>query len=127
MNIFRCLFALSLLTQSTAFVPAAARAKLSLQTAKIEDSDDLFPTGEPGQYEGSVDWDEEWKKVVKNQNQPKERPGKDFYKSDAEIAAIRAANKAQERVVEVAKEMPSLPSWNQLKGDWKVRCCCRCV
>ena len=44
-----------------------------------------------------VTWigDAEWKKVVESKAK-KERPGKDFYKSDAEIAAIKAANKAQE-------------------------------
>jgi hypothetical protein len=40
-------------------------------------------------YTGSVDWDAEWKKVVKNQDRiARDRPGKDFYKSEAEIAAI---------------------------------------
>ena len=34
---------------------------------------------------GSVDWDAEWQKVVKDQDQPSKRPGK--YKTQAEIAA----------------------------------------
>ena len=75
-----------------------------------------------GDYQGSVDWDAEWKKVVKNQGQPTERPGKDFYKSEAEIAAIRAMNRAQEQAQKASSNMPSMPSWDSLKGDWKVRC-----
>ena len=38
---------------------------------------------------GSVDWDAEWQKVVKDQDQPSKRPGK--YKSQAEIAASKYA------------------------------------
>jgi hypothetical protein len=42
------------------------------------------------EYTGSVDWDAEWKKVMKNKDSisSMDRPGKDFYKSEAEIAAI---------------------------------------
>lgn len=81
-------------------------------------------TGGDG-YTGSVDWDAEWKKVVKNKALVEEnRPGKDYYKSEAEIAAIKAANRATkqvDRVAErVASNMPSLPTWNSVKGDWKV-------
>lgn len=42
-------------------------------------------------YEGSVDWDAEWKKVVEDRDQPAQRPGN--YKSQAEIGAIKATNK----------------------------------
>jgi hypothetical protein len=50
-----------------------------------------FPPEETAEYTGSVDWDAEWKKVVKNggvASNSGDRPGKDFYKSEAEIAAI---------------------------------------
>mmetsp|Transcript_19988 Transcript_19988/g.37902 ORF Transcript_19988/g.37902 Transcript_19988/m.37902 type:complete len:179 (-) Transcript_19988:484-1020(-) len=76
-------------------------------------------------YESSVDWDAEWKKVVRDQkrgvlpqnNKNKPRPGDGYYKSEAEIKAIQAANKA---AFEAQKVKASLPSWQMLKGDWKV-------
>ena len=51
------------------------------------------------------------------------RPGADYYKSEAEIKAIQTANKAAR---EAAKVQASLPSWQMLKGDWKVRTCLFC-
>jgi len=71
--------------------------------------------------ETSIDWDAEWKKVVRNQGQPSERPGRDFYKSEAEVAAIRAANKASEQASKAANSLPTLPSFDSVKSDWKVR------
>ena len=84
-------------------------------------SDDDFPPEEQiSEYTGSVDWDAEWKRVVKSgATAEKDRPGKGYYKSEAEIAAIRTANKATEQVNKVASSIPSVPSWNQLKGDWR--------
>jgi hypothetical protein len=50
---------------------------------------DFPPEEETAEYKGTVDWDAEWKKVVKNGGTTKaDRPGKEFYKSEAEIAAI---------------------------------------
>lgn len=56
----------------------------------IRSSNSDFPPDEDTvEYTGSVDWDAEWKKVVKNGGVASgERPGKEFYKSEAEIAAI---------------------------------------
>lgn len=72
------------------------------------------------EYQGSVDWDAEWKKVVQSgATATEDRPGKDFYKSDAEIAATKLANKATQQVNKVAENIPAAPSWNQLKGDWR--------
>jgi hypothetical protein len=71
---------------------------------------------------GSVDWDAEWKKVAKSEGKTAtgERPGKDFYKSDAEIAAIKAANKAAEQASGVTSQIAnSLPAIRSLSGDWK--------
>jgi len=79
-----------------------------------------FPIEEETSYEGSVDWDAEWKKVVANRDQPIERPGKEFYKTEAEIAAIRAAKKAASQAQKISDQMPSLPSWKSLQSDWKV-------
>jgi hypothetical protein len=57
----------------------------------IGDNTDFIPAEENSvEYTGSVDWDAEWKKVMKNKDNisSSDRPGKNFYKSDAEIAAI---------------------------------------
>lgn len=73
------------------------------------------------QYEGSVDWDAEWKKVVENRDQPSKRPGN--YKSQAEIAVTKATNKVAKNVYDASKEMkeslPSTPSIRSLQGDWR--------
>jgi hypothetical protein len=72
-------------------------------------------------YEGSVDWDASWKKVVEDRDQPAERPGK--YKSQAEIAAIKATNKVAKNVYDASREakknLPSAPSIRSLQGDWR--------
>ncbi|KAL7543323.1 hypothetical protein ACHAXR_012635 [Thalassiosira sp. AJA248-18] len=73
------------------------------------------------QYEGSVDWDSEWKKVVENKDQPSQRPGK--YKSQAEISAIKTTNKVAKNVFDATNEMkeslPKAPSIRSLQGDWR--------
>lgn len=73
------------------------------------------------QYEGSVDWDAEWKKVVENQDQPATRPGN--YKSQAEIAVTQATNKVAKNVYDASREMkesiPKAPSIRSLQGDWR--------
>lgn len=73
------------------------------------------------QYEGSVDWDDEWKKVVQDRDQPVERPGK--YKSQAEIATIKATKKVAKNVYDASQEakakLPSAPSIRSLQGDWR--------
>ena len=121
--ITRSLFsALLLATIASAFVPQPKRAlRRTCLLKKVTEDDDYKPDFEElggDNYEG-IDWDSEWKKVVANKDQPKVRPGKDFYKSETELAAIRAANKAQEKVVDVVSKIPSVPSFDTLKGDWK--------
>ncbi len=72
-------------------------------------------------FESSVDWDAEWKKVVKNQDQPAERPGN--YKTPAEIAATKQINKVAKNVFDASQEMkskmPEAPSMRSLQGDWR--------
>ena len=72
-------------------------------------------------YEGSVDWDAEWQKVVQNRDQPTQRPGN--YKSPVEIAAIKATNKVAKNVFDASRDMksnmPSAPSFQSLQGDWR--------
>lgn len=73
------------------------------------------------QYEGSVDWDAEWQKVVKDQDQPSKRPGE--YKTQVEIAAIKATNKVAKNVFDASQEvksnLPKAPSIRSLQGDWR--------
>jgi hypothetical protein len=71
------------------------------------------------EYTGDIDWDAEWKNVVKNKDKPQQRPGKEFYKSEAEVAAIRAANKAAEQANKTKSSIPEIPSFRSVKGDWK--------
>ena len=53
-----------------------------------------------------------------------DRPGKDFYKSEAEIAAIKAANKAAEQAALASRNVSNLvPDIRSLSGDWKVSWC----
>ena len=68
---------------------------------------------------GSVDWDAEWKKVVEDRDQPKQRPGQ--YKSQVEIEAIKATNKVAKNVFQASQEVKSntVQNWSSLKGDWK--------
>jgi hypothetical protein len=116
----------------TSFAPMATSPRRSCDSflfaasdeeakAPKEDSSDFSDFTIEGKSDYSVDWDAEWKKVVANQGQPEERPGKGYYKSDAELAALRAANQAREKALQTAANMPSLPTWNAVKGDWKVR------
>lgn len=102
-----------------------ARSAFSALASTRRDDDD-FPPPEKGgdEYKGNVDWDAEWKKVVEKEKagESVDRPGKDFYKSDAEIAAIRAANKAQKEVTKISQKLPSPPSMDMgsLTSDWRV-------
>jgi len=84
-------------------------------------NDDEFGVGET--YDGNVDWDAEWKKVVKNQDQPDERPGKDFYKNDVEKAIGKTAKAAQEQISKIPKvkvDMPQPRVPMSLTGDAKL-------
>ena len=88
----------------------------------LTESESDFPD-ESTEYTGSVDWDAEWKKVVASEGKlagGKERPGKDYYKSEAEIAAIKAANSATEKMVEAGSSVSNaLPDVRSLSGDWR--------
>jgi hypothetical protein len=66
----------------------------------------------------SIDWDKEWKNVMAQKSRNQERPGKDFYKSEAEIAAIRAANEAQRKLLDVAKTVDRKVSF-ELPSNFK--------
>ena len=59
---------------------------------------------------------------MKESDSKTDRPGKDFYKSDAERATIKAANKVAEQVANVKVQAPSFkpPPIRSLQGDWRV-------
>jgi len=103
--------------------PNAIRSFISIQSDNRKEGSDIPREDEVigEQYEGSVDWDDEWKKVVQNRDQPEERPGK--YKSQAEIATIKATNKVAKNVYEASQEakakLPTAPSIRSLQGDWR--------
>lgn len=79
---------------------------------------DFPPQNEEDDYTGDTDWDAEWKKVVSNQDQPKDRPGN--YKSDIEIAATKAKVEAEKKLISVQNEAKRMSNFDSLKGDWKV-------
>jgi hypothetical protein len=88
-----------------------------------ESFSDLPPEELSDEYTGSVDWDAEWKKVVSNEGKldgGKERPGQGFYKSEAEIQAIKAANAASEKLSKAGSSVVNvLPDFRSLSGDWR--------
>lgn len=118
-------------TTTSGFVQQASLLKQSSPSVSqgrapalfVTNEDDDFPPDESTEYSGSVDWDAEWKKVVEKDGKLEggvERPGKDFYKSEAEIAAIKAANTATKTVSESANTVAnSLPDMGSLSGDWR--------
>lgn len=79
------------------------------------DDFDMMKGGET--YEGDIDWDAEWKKVVAEKGtSTAPRPGSDFYKTDVEKAVSKTTRAVQERIPEVKVEIPSVRS---LQGDTK--------
>jgi hypothetical protein len=75
----------------------------------------------PGEdYQGSVDWDAEWKKVATKQTKPSSGI-QDPYKGDVEKAAIKVRNAAQSQLNKVERELiKNKPDIRSLQGDWKV-------
>lgn len=74
------------------------------------------------QYQNSIDWDAEWSKVVKNEDQPTKRK-KDIAKSEVELAAIKA-RKEMELKMKAAKAQAQSArisiSPGNMTGDWRV-------
>jgi len=74
-------------------------------------------------YDGDIDWDAEWKKVVKNQGQPEERPGNDFYKNEVEKALEKTTKAVQEQISKIPNvkvDMPKPCVHMSLTGDAKL-------
>ena len=105
-------------------IMVATISTITSSSSSLQASPGDFPPEEAEEYTGTIDWDAEWKKVVASEGKTPDgtaRPGKDFYKSEAEIAAIKAANKVAEGAVEASSRVAnSLPDIRSLSGDWKV-------
>ena len=80
------------------------------------DEGDTTPSGDS--YEGEIDWDAEWKKVVEQKGQNIDRPGKDFYKNDAQKAAAKATRVASEQIRKIKVVQPDI-NMRMLTGDAK--------
>lgn len=103
--------------------PSVSSRSVFLKSTPPKDNDGLGEVrNSEGEYSGDVDWDGEWKKVVASQGTGDVNRPIGNYKSDAEIAAIRATNKATEAAAKAASKV-DVPSFDQLKGDWKVSSC----
>lgn len=125
MNSLSKLVYLSLLISScVAFSPVSihtsssrTRSITSFRQAKVgNDEEDSFPKGD--NYEGDIDWDAEWAKVVKEKGANSDRPGKDFYKNDAQRAALKATKAASEQIQKVKIVKPDV-NLRMLTGDAK--------
>ncbi|GFH59492.1 hypothetical protein CTEN210_15968 [Chaetoceros tenuissimus] len=125
MNSLSKLVYLSLLISScVAFSPVSihtsssrTRSITSFHQAKVgNDEEDSFPKGD--NYEGDIDWDAEWAKVVKEKGANIDRPGKDFYKNDAQRAALKATKAASEQIQKVKIVKPDV-NLRMLTGDAK--------
>lgn len=78
-SMYSLLIAFLLVASASSFVPQR-NLNVCRSTRLHKTTDDFqsdFPPEEEA-YKGDVDWDAEWKKVLANKDQPKERPGKDF-------------------------------------------------
>jgi hypothetical protein len=113
------------LGSSFGFQPLASKISTSVSSSSVRankyDESDFPP--EDDAYESSIDWDSEWKKVVQNEGKSGgkvSRPGNDYYKSEAEISAIKATNKAAMKAAEVSSSVTNnIPQLSSLTGDWK--------
>ncbi len=111
----------SLSTLTTRRTASNARSIMKRQplydnnTGSGED-EETTPGGES--YDGDIDWDAEWAKVVKEKGKEIDRPGKDFYKNDAQRAAARASRVASEQISKVKIVKPDV-NLRMLTGDTK--------
>lgn len=82
------LVVLTAVVLSDAFMTTPASRTLT-KVGSVDDNNNENGDFPPAvEYSGSVDWDAEWKKVVAKESDTAARPGKGYYKSEAEIATI---------------------------------------
>ena len=86
-------------------------------TIKEDDEGDFEKVGSGDSYEGDIDWDAEWKKVVENREQPSTRPGK--YKNDVERALLQTTKATGEQIKKVKIVKPDI-NIRSLQGDARV-------
>lgn len=97
---------------------------MQLHSSPNNDFDSDFPPPSDNDDDG-VDWDAEWKKVVANKDQPKQRPGQDFYKSEAEIVVTKTVNRSietvQKKVAAATNKMDFSSNMTaaKLTSDWR--------
>jgi len=77
-----------------------------------------FPEMEEDEYKGTIDWDEEWKKVVRGQGQPIERISGNP-KSDLEKAAVLAQREAEATIFKMKTKAKQAVNVKSLQSDWK--------
>jgi hypothetical protein len=122
-TIVSLLLLLYITTAFTSHSPWLQRSLLKCSTDNrrlLSTSPDDIPPGDDDDYKGTIDWDAEWKKVVENKSQPKQRPGQGYYKSEAEIAVTKVVNKASQKAVDASKNFPRIRLNGDLSRDWRV-------
>ena len=107
----------SICSKKLATHSSSIRNFATILNAKVGgDEEDSFPSGDS--YKGSVDWDAEWAKVVKEKGPDIERPGKDYYKNDAQRAALKAQKVTGEQIKKVKIVKPDV-DFKSLSADPK--------
>lgn len=129
MILFNLLILLALTTKALSFQLPAHTSPRQLSTASLvvalhgtsKKDDDFGNAGGAGgdSYEGDIDWDAEWKKVVEKRDQPSDRPGKEFYKNDVERALLSTSKATAEQIKKVKIVKPDI-NIRSLQGDAKV-------
>lgn len=120
------LVALATIATTNAFAPTSAMTSRTTGAAmrssslynKAGEEEESTPGGDS--YDGDIDWDAEWAKVVKENksNASTKRPGSDFYKNDAQRAAVKASRAASEQISKVKIVKPDV-NLKMLTGDAK--------
>ena len=93
--------------------------KVMQATSNQDNGDDFESIGNTAgdNYEGDIDWDAEWKKVVQNREQPTSRPGN--YKNDVERALLKTTKATGEQIKKVKIVTPDI-NVRSLQSDPKV-------
>lgn len=87
-----------------------------VQATSNEDNEDFGNASKGDSYDGDVDWDAEWKKVMQNRDQPTSRPGN--YKSDVERAMLQTQRVTGEKIKKVKIVAPDI-NMKSLQSDPK--------
>ena len=99
------------------FMKSFRNINSSVQAKYNEDNEDFGSASKGDSYDGDIDWDAEWKKVVQNRDQPKTRPGN--YKNDVERAMLQTQRATGEQMKKVKIVTPDI-NMKSLQSDPKV-------